>query len=82
MDIFGRTEATDITQDTEEGTTETITREELEIFNDYITIVSTAMLDIESQDYFHKVIHTEENLSTITNFITDKQCRSLIVSKV
>ena len=48
MDIFGRTESTDITQDTEEGTTETITREELEIFNEYITIVSTTKLDTES----------------------------------
>ena len=82
MDIFGRTEATDITKDTEEGTTEIITREELEIFNEYITIVSTSKLDSESQDYFHKVIHSEESLSTITNFITDIQCRSFIVFKI
>jgi len=82
MDTLDKTGTTDATQDSEDFGGEIITREEQEVFNDYITSVSTALLDIESQDYFHKFIHTEENLNLIQSFITDKQNRSLIVSKV
>ena len=82
MDTPDISEVTDATEDIEDNAAETLTREELEVFNDHITSVSTALLDVESQDYFHKFIHTEENLNIIRSFITDKQNRSLIVSKL
>jgi dynein heavy chain 1 len=78
MDTFDKL---DTTQDTEDAV-ETISRDELEVFNDYLTSISTALLDVESTDYFHKFIHTEENLNIIRTFLSDKQNRSLIVSKI
>lgn len=82
MDTMDRTATTDDTRDIDDDVIEIIPTEELEVFNDYLTSVSTALLDIESQDYFHKFIHTEENLNVIRMFVADKQNRSLIVSKV
>jgi hypothetical protein len=82
MDILDKTGVTEGTQDTEGVQEELVTAEELEVFNEYLTSVSTALLDLESPDYFHKFIHSEENLKIIQSFVTDKNYRSLIVSRV
>lgn len=81
MDTLDDTQRMDTTKDTDDIPTEVINREDLETFNDYMIEVSTALLGLESHDYFNKVIQTEENLSKIMAFVTDKHHRVLIVSK-
>jgi dynein heavy chain 1 len=81
MDILDRSGVTDVTKDTEDETAETVTREDLAVFNDYFIEVSTALLGLDSHDYFNKLVQTEENLNKIMAFVTNKQNRTLIVSK-
>ena len=85
MDMADRMDDSDIiTKDTAGTDTlpmETVTRKDLEVFNDYLVEVTTSLLGLESHEYFNKFIQAEENLNKIMAFVTDKQHRVLVVSK-
>ncbi len=60
--------------------TEAVVEQDVEILNAYLTACCITLLGVD-KDYFHKEIHNPDNQKIIKNFASERNQRSLVVSK-